>query len=404
VASLVLYQSYRGGEQFTFSHPVADGQYTLWLHFVEPTATQVGERQLDVTVEGALVLDDYDVLSKVGGRNVPTAEAFDVRVTDNRLDLGFSGVAGEAIVSGITLIPTDVPAAVKPYSWSCFSDAEAQFRSATHLRLLGLSLMHYSNSNKGRYPAELAELAGDTQVELFANPRAGTLVPRGEMSPVEQYTWASTLDDYVYVGAGKHSGLPAEVVIAYENPDRVWGDVHVLFNDGHVGRLSRVDAAALIGFPDAPPTNAPLPRDPATEPSCVRDPHVVESRSNLIDLARALFNYANDNKGTYPSDPGTVFDTGGMELATFVNPRGDTELPVGLSHEEQMAWVNAATDYVYLGRRKRASMDGDVVLAFENPAEMRGGINILFNDGRVEFREMRWAIETLRRAGVAGVA
>ena len=35
---------------------------------------------------------------------------------------------------------------------------------------------------------------------------------------------------------------------------------------------------------------------------------------------------------------------------------------------------------------------------------MIDGINILFADGRVEFREMRWAIETLRRAGLPGVA
>jgi prepilin-type processing-associated H-X9-DG protein len=29
---------------------------------------------------------------------------------------------------------------------------------------------------------------------------------------------------------------------------------------------------------------------------------------------------------------------------------------------------------------------------------MKGGINILFADGRAEFRDMRWAAETIRRA------
>jgi prepilin-type processing-associated H-X9-DG protein len=33
---------------------------------------------------------------------------------------------------------------------------------------------------------------------------------------------------------------------------------------------------------------------------------------------------------------------------------------------------------------------------------MKDGINIVFADGHVEFREMRWALETLSRAHVPG--
>src|SRR5688500_14852235 len=104
-----MYQSYRAGSRFTFSEPVANGNYSLWLHFVEPTATQAGERTFDVTAEGAVVLDNYDVFARAGGANVATAEAIDVSVRDNRLDLSFAGVAGDAILSGITLVPTDLP-------------------------------------------------------------------------------------------------------------------------------------------------------------------------------------------------------------------------------------------------------------------------------------------------------
>ena len=40
----------------------------------------------------------------------------------------------------------------------------------------------------------------------------------------------------------------------------------------------------------------------------------------------------------------------------------------------------------------------DVAVVAENPGDMDGGINFVYTDGRVEFREMRWAIETIRRA------
>lgn len=40
----------------------------------------------------------------------------------------------------------------------------------------------------------------------------------------------------------------------------------------------------------------------------------------------------------------------------------------------------------------------NVAIAYENPAEMKDGINLLFADGHVEFREMRWAAETVRRS------
>ena len=45
--------------------------------------------------EGALALDGYDVFTNAGGANTATAESIDVRISDNRLDLNFSGVAGE---------------------------------------------------------------------------------------------------------------------------------------------------------------------------------------------------------------------------------------------------------------------------------------------------------------------
>jgi hypothetical protein len=91
-----------------------------------------------------------------------------------------------------------------------------------------------------------------------------------------------------------------------------------------------------------------------------------------------------------------------IPIETFINPRGDTAPPpAGLNQFEQAEWVFRHGDYTLLptgGRIRATSIPGQVALAWENPAELKGGIYLAFADGRVEFREMRWAIETIKRS------
>jgi prepilin-type processing-associated H-X9-DG protein len=61
------------------------------------------------------------------------------------------------------------------------------------------------------------------------------------------------------------------------------------------------------------------------------------------------------------------------------------------------AWINANSDYVYLASRKPNYIPGDAVLAYEKPAAMSDGVNMLFGDGSVRFVEMRWAVEKIIR-------
>ena len=44
---------------------------------------------------------------------------------------------------------------------------------------------------------------------------------------------------------------------------------------------------------------------------------------------------------------------------------------------------------------KGAMSPASAVLAYENPAAMKDGVLILFADTHVEFRDLRWAIETI---------
>jgi prepilin-type processing-associated H-X9-DG protein len=89
-----------------------------------------------------------------------------------------------------------------------------------------------------------------------------------------------------------------------------------------------------------------------------------------------------------------------VDLEIFCTPRlGPAVVPEGLAQNEKVVWIDQQRDYLYAGARKSAFSSAENVLVYENPAAMDHGINILFSDGSVEFREMRWAIETLARCG-----
>src|SRR2546423_657083 len=63
-----LYQSFRFGSSFDFAQDVADGLYTLTLHFAEPDFKHVGQRKFDVFAENSLILDDCDIVADAGKR------------------------------------------------------------------------------------------------------------------------------------------------------------------------------------------------------------------------------------------------------------------------------------------------------------------------------------------------
>src|SRR5207253_396577 len=129
----------------------------------------------------------------------------------------------------------------------------------SNLRWIGQGMQLYANENKGKYPPNLAMVAEREAVPLdvFGDPRSVTLPPRGETTPLETVAWVADRSDFIYLGAGKTVTTPATAVLAYENPNRVNGDIAILWGDGHVSSITRSSAAQLIGFPDAPPSDPP---------------------------------------------------------------------------------------------------------------------------------------------------
>lgn len=399
-----LFYSYRSGSRFNFSRPVADGDYELFLDFTDPTSTGARQRVFNVFAQGTEILDHYDIVADAGPQHT-VVKAFDLQVTGGRLDLAFQGVTGDAIVSSVVLIPKDIPPAVMPYTIQCARQQLQYVRDGENLFRIGYAMMMYANNqtrNGSAFPSDLVTMfeSGGLRPDFMASPRTTTLIPRGEMSAAEQAAWVSTLNDYIYLGAGKHATtVSPSTPLVYDNPDRVAGDINVLFGDGYVGELTRDAAAKLIGFVPAAPTHAPPPPDPSA-PACRYDPAIVLSAGNLFQIGWGAIQYANlatRNGRPFPPDLGRMASFSDLPPGIFVDPRGSSlPPPAGMTPQQTEAWINGTTDYIYAPGRKRLDNTlGTTVLAYENPANMKDGILILFADGHVEFREMRWAIETI---------
>lgn len=97
-----------GGQEMQWDFSVTPGTYEVRLFFAEiySGAFGVGKRVFDVAVEGATVLNDYDVFADVGG-NKGVVKSFIVN-SDANLDIDFDHVTQNPAVKGIEILPTAV--------------------------------------------------------------------------------------------------------------------------------------------------------------------------------------------------------------------------------------------------------------------------------------------------------
>jgi N-acetylneuraminic acid mutarotase/glucose/arabinose dehydrogenase len=95
-----LYRDQRQGAFFAYALPLADGTYSVALHFAELQVPFAGARVFDVRAEGATVIDNLDLAGQVGFGKAHV-EVRDVTVSDGLLQLEFQASAGQALVSAI---------------------------------------------------------------------------------------------------------------------------------------------------------------------------------------------------------------------------------------------------------------------------------------------------------------
>jgi len=100
-----LYQAERYS-MTSFSHPVANGKYTVKLHFAETYdgIGGVGNRVFTFNVEGK-EFKDFDVTAKAGGDFRAYVETVEVEVKDGKLDITFTSQVENPEINALEIIP-----------------------------------------------------------------------------------------------------------------------------------------------------------------------------------------------------------------------------------------------------------------------------------------------------------
>lgn len=115
----ILYQTERFDDQFGYEIPISNGFYTVHLHYAEIYHDGIGQRVFDVSIEGLLVEDNFDIFETRQNAFTPgnfssLIQSYElVEVTDGALSLDFdsTGVGGvdNGKISAIEIIPADTP-------------------------------------------------------------------------------------------------------------------------------------------------------------------------------------------------------------------------------------------------------------------------------------------------------
>jgi hypothetical protein len=93
----------RGRSELQFDIPTTPGsEYQVDLLFSEiwRGGFDVGRRVFDVSLEGSVVLDNFDIYSEAGARTA-LVKSFDITATDSNLDIDFAHVSNNPAIAGI---------------------------------------------------------------------------------------------------------------------------------------------------------------------------------------------------------------------------------------------------------------------------------------------------------------
>lgn len=107
---------YQDNSDSDWEIPVAAGtNVQVRLYFANRCSctSAVGSRIFDVTIEGAMVMDDYDIVSDVGDQ-VGTMKSFDLMVEDGSVSIDTIHVTENPLINAIEIIDRDAPTGPAP--------------------------------------------------------------------------------------------------------------------------------------------------------------------------------------------------------------------------------------------------------------------------------------------------
>ena len=98
----------RIGPSFTYDIPLGNlnaNSYVVELHFAEIFFNNPSNRVMDVSIEGALVLDDFDIVAEAGTR-AAIVKKFEIAPPgDGTISIAFNAVKDQAKISAIKIVP-----------------------------------------------------------------------------------------------------------------------------------------------------------------------------------------------------------------------------------------------------------------------------------------------------------
>ena len=204
-----IFQTERWNANLSYSIPVPyTGDYEVTLYFAEihGGSYSVGARVMDATLEGTLVLDDYDIYAAVGAQNAD-ARTFPVNITDGIINLDFASIAGNAKISGIGIVYTGNSLSVTPGNYSFAALLAGQSDTADFV--LG-------NAGNASISIDSVKVTGSDAADFTTNLTGGgsvladsTEIFKVFFSPVAQSPSARTADVEIY-----HTGDNNPLVIS----------------------------------------------------------------------------------------------------------------------------------------------------------------------------------------------
>jgi len=217
-----LFQSFRYGRQeLSYTFPLADGDYSVELYFVEPWLGKGGEkdcknwRLFDIAANGVVIEKKLDIWKEVGYAKA-LKKVYNVQVKGGKLVLSFPNVeAGQAVISAIAIASAQKPnQTIKQTSLFQLNDKDGA--SSVHLRKwLTTTAKPYSDGE-----AEISELP------YFLYGADWVQMPHNPIKPLD-IVLADSADVYIGIDASLSSPLPfmggfenANGVVYYNKTDK----------------------------------------------------------------------------------------------------------------------------------------------------------------------------------------
>ncbi|TNC74607.1 Ig-like domain-containing protein [Rubellimicrobium roseum] len=208
-----LYQTERFGN-FTYAVPVENGTYEVTLKFAEIFFSAAGQRVFDVAAEGQVVINDLDIWSAAGGKNIAYDVPVTVQVSDGVLNLQFINGIENAKVNAIEINRLTGPAP----NAAPVAGADAATTSTDTPVMIDV-LANDRDSDGGTLRIQGATAPANGTATVDDRGTSATTDDRIVYTPKAGFTGTDT---FSYTVADGQGGTDTETVtVSVESPDQV---------------------------------------------------------------------------------------------------------------------------------------------------------------------------------------